>query len=127
LLSTKGNILQEKLFLKWGGAPTTIVLRHSDCRLDTYTKSRYMSILETLISNFSTVSSEQEVSDTSKADEMYRTAGNYMREHTRDSKKYPLIFKENVAYGFSRNTKAFKWLGVTISALSLAVSNFIIW
>ena len=25
-MSTRGNILQEKLFLKWGGAPTTILL-----------------------------------------------------------------------------------------------------
>jgi hypothetical protein len=126
-MSTKGNIIQEKLFLKWGGAPTTLILRHSDSRLDTHTKSRYMTILETLIPNFIAVSNEQEVSDSGKADEMYRTAGNYMREHTRDSKKYPLIFKENVAYGFSRNIRAFKWLGATISVLSLGVTSFIIW
>ncbi len=126
-MSTKGNIIQEKLFIKWGGAPTTIVLRHSDYRLDTYTKSRYMGILEALIPNFTAISSEQEVSDSRKADEMYRTAGSYMREYTRDAKKYPLIFKENVAYGFSRNIRAFKWLGVTVSVFSLGVSCFIIW
>jgi len=126
-MSTKGNILQDKLFLKWGGSPTTIILRHSDHRLDTHTKSRYMSIMERLISNFSAVSYEQEVNDSCKADEMYRTAGNYMKEHTRDTKKYPLVFKELITYGFSRNIKAFKWLGFTISTLSLAVSGFIIW
>jgi hypothetical protein len=126
-MSTKGNILQEKLFLKWGGSPTTIILRHSDDRLDTHTKSRYMSIMEKLISNFTAVSREEEISDRCKADEMYRTAGNYMKEHTRDTKKYPLVFKELITYGFSRNIKAFRWLGFTISSLSLAASSFIIW
>ena len=126
-MSTKGNILQEKLFSKWGGAPTTIILRHSDSRLDTHTKSRYMSKLGELIHNFTPVSLEQEASDKNGSDEMYRTAGNYMREHTRDNEKYPLVFKENVAYGFSRNTRAFKSLGVMVGLLSLGASVFIVW
>ncbi|TKB23487.1 hypothetical protein FCL47_22290 [Desulfopila sp. IMCC35006] len=126
-MSTKGNILQERLFGKWGGAPTTIILRHSDLRLDKHTKSRYMARLQELIPNFLAVSVDQECNDKNEADQMYRTAANYLREHTRDTKKYPLVFKENISYGFSRNARAFKWLGTVISFFSLCVSVFVIW
>ncbi|HIF9419663.1 TPA: hypothetical protein ACX6R7_003493 [Photobacterium damselae] len=126
-MSTKGNILQEKFFLKWGGAPTTLILRHRDSRLDPHTKNRYMTALEALIPNFTAFSVEEEEKHPAQADDMYRTAANYMREHTRDSKKYPLIFKENIAYGFSRNVRAFKWFGITNSTLSLGVTCFVIW
>lgn len=126
-MSTRGNILQEKLFSEWGGAPTTIILRHSDYRLDKHTKIRYMAKLQELIPNFSPITLQQENENKKEADEMYRTAANYLREHTRDTKKYPLIFKENILYGFTRNTRAFKWLGLAITFLSLCVSIIVIW
>lgn len=126
-MSTRGNILQERLFKKWGGAPTTLILRHSDSRLDKHTKSRYMSKLEEIIPNFKMVSTKDEVDDPISADDMYRTAATFMREHTRDTAEHPLVFKENISYGFSRNTRAFKWLGVLISLLSAVVSSIIVW
>lgn len=126
-MSTRGNILQEKLFRKWGAAPTTIFLRHSDSRLDTHTKSRYMKKLEELIPNFESVSPHAELIDPVSADEMYRTASAFMREYTRNIKQFPLVFKENVSYGFSRNTRAFKWIGTLITLLSLIFSSIIVW
>lgn len=106
-MSTRGNALQERLFKKWGGVPTTIILRHSDSRLDKNTKTRYMSKLEELIPNFKMVSHQEEVDNPESADEMYRSAANFLREHTRNPEDYPLVFKENINYGFSRNTRAF--------------------
>jgi len=126
-MSTKGNILQEKLFEKWGGAATTIILRHSDSRLDKYTKARYMEKLATLISNFKPVSFEQEQADPQNADEMYRTATLYLKEQTRDKIKYPLVLQENISYGFSRNIRAFKTLGVFSTLLCLAASSYLTW
>ncbi|MCG9703059.1 hypothetical protein L1D19_23625 [Vibrio natriegens] len=121
-MSTKGNVLQERLFKKWGGAPTTVVLRHSDNTIDSVTKSRYMKKLALLISNFTPMTVESEQANPEKADELYTSASNYLREHTRDTTKYPLIFKENIAYGFSRNIRAFKSLGIFIAVSSLLVS-----
>ncbi|MGM7447411.1 hypothetical protein ACP7H9_02715 [Idiomarina sp. ST20R2A10] len=126
-MSTRGNILQEKLFKKWGGAPTTIILRHSDFRLDKNTKARYMSKLVSLIPSFKMVSYKEEIDDPAGADETYRTAAIFLREHTRSSTDHPLVFKENIAYGFSRNTRAFKWLGVVICLLSIAIVSTIVW
>ncbi|ELB2105560.1 hypothetical protein QNZ93_004542 [Vibrio parahaemolyticus] len=121
-MSAKGNLLQERLFQKWGGAPTTIVLRHSDNTIDSVTKSRYMERLTLLISNFIPPTVEYEQTNPEKADDLYASASNYLREHTRNTTKYPLVFKENIAYGFSRNIRAFKSLGIFITLSSLLVS-----
>ncbi len=124
-MSAKGNVLQDKLFKKWGGAPTTIVLRHANKTIDSVTKSRYMERLALLISNFTPTTAEYEQANPEKADELYSSASNYLREHTRDTTKYPLVFKENIAYGFSRNIRAFKSLGIFITVFSLLVSSVV--
>lgn len=120
-MSSRGNQLQEKLFKKWGGAPTTIILRHSDNTLDRFTKSRYMQKLSELVANFTPTTAELEREDPQRCDQLYQTASNYLREYTRDSSKYPLIFKENTLYGFSRNIRAFKLLGVALILLCLTI------
>lgn len=124
-MSAQGNVLQDKLFKKWGGAPTTILLRHADKTIDSVTKSRYMKRLALLISNFTPTTAEYEQANPEKADELYSSASNYLREHTRDKTKYPLVFKENIAYGFSRNIRAFRSLGIFITLFSLLVSSFV--
>lgn len=124
-MSSKGNALQDKLFKKWGGAPTTIVLRHTDNTIDSVTKSRYMERLSLLISNFTPTTAEYEKENPERADELYTSASNYLREHTRDTRKYPLVFEENISYGFSRNIRACKPIGIFITASSL-ISNFFV-
>lgn len=125
-MSSKGNVLQDKLFKKWGGAPTTIILRHSDSEIDKHTKQRYREKLVSLISNFKNVSERSETANPTSADQYYVSAINYLKEKTRDSKKYPLILKENMNYGFSRNLLAFKSTAITIILISLAISLLII-
>lgn len=125
-MSSKGNVLQDKLFKKWGGAPTTLILRHSDNELDKYTKQRYREKLVSLVSNFKNVSERAEKANPTDADQYYISAINYLREKTRDSEKYPLILKENMNYGFSRNLLAFKSTAITIILISLAISLLII-
>lgn len=120
-MSSRGNILQEKLYKKWGGAPTTIVCRHSDDTLDRPTKSRYMQHLAGLIKGFSVISETDEKNDPKAADEMYRSAANYVRERTRDQKKYSMIFNENIEYGFSRNLTACKPFGIVLTLICLVL------
>ena len=125
-MSSQGNVLQDKLFKKWGGAPTTLILRHSDNEFDKYTKQRYREKLVSLVSNFKNVSERAERANPTDADQYYISAINYLREKTRDSEKYPLILKENMNYGFSRNLLAFKSTAITIILISLAISLLII-
>lgn len=125
-MSSQGNLLQDKLFKKWGGAPTTLILRHSDNELDKYTKQRYREKLVSLVSNFKNVSERAERANPTDADQYYISAINYLKEKTRDSTKYPLILEENMNYGFSRNLLAFKSTAIIIILISLAISLLII-
>ena len=121
-MSTFGNRLQNKLFLKWGGAPTTKILRYCDPTLDKFTKQRYRNKLVNLVPNFKNVTLAFEAKNPNEADEYYRSATKYLLEYTRSTSKYPLIFKENIAYGFSRNLLAFKGTAITIILLSFLIS-----
>ena len=51
------------------------------------------------------------------ADEVYQSGVRWLLNHTRpeDNKKFDLIFKENVAYGFRRNALGVKAFGLVIS------------
>lgn len=120
-MSSKGNKLQEKLFKAWGGAPTTIVLRHSDDTLERPTKKRYMQRLADLIKDFTLVTEEEEKTDPKAADDVYRSAANFLREQTRDTKKYAMIFDENVEYGFARNLTACKSTGILLALSCVAL------
>lgn len=111
-----GKRLEDKLFQKWGGKPTTQLLRHRDNRIEGVTKRRYHSFLASKIS-VAFPDKDQEAKDPPAADEIYQSSIRWLLNHTRpeDNKKFDLIFKENVAYGFRRNALGVKPFGLTIS------------
>jgi hypothetical protein len=112
-----GRRIQEQLFAAWSGAPTTQLLRHRDRRIDAYSKQALHAKLAGLTGiPMPTVRIEQD--DANGADEAYRAASAWLIKHTRDTKRFPLLFKENVNFGFQRNALGMRWVGVTIAALS---------
>lgn len=114
-----GKRLEEKLYREWGGKPTTQLLRHRNGVLDSVTKCRYHAFLAAKIgTTFPDV--EQEKNDPAKADEAYQSGARWLLDRTRpdDGKKFNLLFRNNVAYGFRRNA-----LGVKPFGLALAVGS----
>lgn len=114
----KGKTKEKDLWKSWGGAPTTRHLRHSG-PLDSSTRARYHRRLEELIPNLTLPTPDQEHSDRKEADRTYQTCTNWLKEHTRDQKKYPLVYKELVSYGFRRNLWGLKPIGLTVTAVAL--------
>lgn len=115
-----GKRLEEELFREWGGKPSTQVLRHRDNTIEAPTKKRYHAFLGTKINEvFPDI--RQEAENPSNADGVYQSGVRWLLDHTRpdDSKKFDLLFKENVAYGFRRNALGIKPLGVIISGVSI--------
>jgi hypothetical protein len=120
-----GKKLEGRLWPKWDGAPSVRFLRHRDASLDGVTKARYHKRLVELGAVHVMPTAEDEDRDPGKAEEFYRAASDWLRSKTRDEKKFPLLFKENVNYGFQRNLLACKPLGFAIcaaSALSVSVA-----
>lgn len=111
-----GKRLEDKLYREWGGKPTTQLLRHRDTAIDPVTKRRYHAFLASKI-NEAFPSKDQEVGNPAAADDLYQSGVRWLLNHTRpeDGKKFDLIFKENVAYGFRRNALGLKPFGLVVA------------
>jgi len=57
-----------------------------------------------------------------ESDHKYTSAVNFLREYTRNSKKYSMIYDDNVAYGFSRNICALKKIAILIALLCVSAN-----
>jgi hypothetical protein len=113
-----GKRLEEKLFDLWGGKPTTQLLRHRDNRLDIVTKTRYHAFLARKL-NVQFPDRNQALADPELADSYYVSGARWLLEQTRDTNRFPLIFKELIAYGFRRNCLGLKPLAIFVALLSL--------
>lgn len=121
----QGKLKEKDLFEKIGGKPTTQLLRHSDSYLDNITKSRYHISLSTKVPNLIIPTKEEETENPCKADEIYDSCARYVISKTRDTKKFDLLFKENINYGFRRNTWGMKTLALSILIISLFIHAII--
>jgi hypothetical protein len=114
----RGKRIESKLFARWGGTPTTQLQRHRDVRIDNITKdARHAFLASKLKVSAPTVAAEK--ADPEAADQFYAAGTRWLLEHTRDQKRFPLIFAENVSYGYRRNAYGLKPIAVTISVLSI--------
>ncbi|ELS4492789.1 TPA: hypothetical protein OME37_004671 [Klebsiella michiganensis] len=111
---TRGNgkKLEVKLEKKWGGMPTTIILRHRDRHLDPLTKERYYDLVEKKL-GIKLLSVEDERLEPEKADQHIIAATRRLRELNRKNKG--LLLKENISYGFHRNMLSMKIIGIVSS------------
>lgn len=106
------------LFDEWGGLPSVVILRHRDARLDVITKARYHKKLAALVKGTKAPSLEEEQADPSMADQVYTAWSNYLRVSTRDTKKFSMLFQENINYGYRRNVWGMRKVGAFTSAVS---------
>ncbi|WIE50660.1 hypothetical protein [Pseudomonas sp. GM17] len=113
IVRSQGKEKERTLWQEWGGAPSIQILRHRDDVLDSVSKERYHGILATKI-KVTLPTKEEEAADPVSADAVYAAAGNWLREATRDKKKFDLLFRANVTYGYRRNGFGVRWLGLMI-------------
>jgi hypothetical protein len=115
-----GKHLEGKLYNEWGGKPTTQLLRHRDTNIEAVTKRRYHAFLAGKI-DAAFPDKDQEAGNPAAADDVYQSGVRWLLNHTRpeDDKKFDLIFKENVAYGFRRNALGVKPFGLAVAVGSL--------
>lgn len=118
----RGKKLEDRLVHKWGGLPTTLLLRHRDTFLDRMTKQRYHAA-STAKLGIQMPSEDDEAADPAKADHAYIATAKRLRELTRGNKS--LLLKENIAYGFHRNMRAMRLLGLLTSAAGLLYGSIL--
>lgn len=118
----RGRVAERELFNSWGGRPTTAWLRHRDNKLDAVTKARYYAFFKKHIEKWRAPTEKDETSNPSVADGYYESAVRWLLEYTRDRKRFPMVFQENISYGFRRNLYGLRRLGLTLAAVCAVVN-----
>lgn len=118
---TSGKRLEDRLIAGWGGWRTTVVLRHRERTIDTYTKRRYHERLNAFCDGFVLPGADEEARNPDDADARNRSATRRLIELRRDG-KYRMLRKENALYGVRRNLLGLKPIAILVIVLMLAVS-----
>lgn len=127
LARERGKNVQSKLIQKWGGLPATLQLSHLDNTIDIETKKRYHNYLQKNIEGLKLPSRNEEIQNSKSSQDKYESAVKWLLENTRDTKKFPLLYQDNINYGYSRNMLGMKWLAVIISIFSLALNFYLLY
>lgn len=123
----RGYKKQPQLWLKWGGAPTTQLLRHRNSESNPVLRDKYHRKFKELQPELEIPTPEEEERDPQKADHIYEACVRHLITRTRDRKQFPLIFHENVNYGFRRNLWGMKLFGTLFALIGLAACGLNLW
>lgn len=118
---TQGKKTEKRLLRQWGGWPTTLWLRHSSDHLQLQTLARYHGYLTANVPGLKLPSIEDEARDSRGADLAYASGVKWLQERCR-GKDFPLVEKENAEYGFRRNLRGMRPVGLTACILAAALS-----
>ena len=119
-----GRRKEPDLWKSWDGPPTTRLLRHRRTPDDPETSLRLRQRVERWL-GYQLPDRQEEEACPTWADARYEEATRTLREATRDASKFPLVFAENINYGFRRNLLGLRPIGATI-ALALALSSWML-
>jgi len=118
---------QSNLWERWGGPPTTQILRHRNSKINPALRARYHERLRRLLPDVDFPTSIDEENDPIAADDIYDMCVRHLISRTRDAKTFPLVFRENVNYGFRRNLWGLKPFGIVFSCTAIAAAAFRLW
>ena len=118
---TQGKRVEQRLFRRWGGWPTTIWLRREGGYLQPQTLDRYHRFLAANVPGLALPTSEEEKQDRRESDSAYASGVKWLQEHCRGT-EFPLVEKENAEYGFRRNLLGMRPIGLTTTFLAVGIS-----
>ncbi|MEA3207883.1 MAG: hypothetical protein QOE70_940 [Chthoniobacter sp.] len=125
LARNRGKQVEPALWKLWGGTPTTLLLRHTGPG-NAVLRERWQKQLSTLTGKaLPTLAGEQK--DPESADAIYEAATRLLIGKTRDEKRFPFVYRDNVNYGFCRNLYGLKPVGIAFSLVALAASGYVLW
>ncbi|WP_210265873.1 hypothetical protein [Bradyrhizobium australiense] len=122
----RGKAIEPKLIERMGGLPTTTTLRHRDDTYDDDTKSGFHAFIASKLGKPAPTASD-EAADPAAADKYYARGATWLRENTRDTKKFDILLNENISYGFRRNLLGLKLPGFFLNAVIVAICLAIFW
>lgn len=122
----RGKTIEPAIIEKMGGLPTMVTLRHRDATYDRDTKAEFHAFVAGKLGKPAPTDAE-EAADPVAADSYYARGVAWLRENTRDQKKFDILFNENISYGFRRNLLGLKVPGFLLNAFIITVCLAIFW
>lgn len=124
LVRTQGRAAEQMLFRRWGGAPTTRMLRYRQAADIAAVHSLHERV--EAATGVTLPGPEAERDDRIAADSCYREAVAILRGRTRDAERFPIVYNENIGYGRKRNTWAVRASGRLTAAGALLTGVLLI-
>ena len=115
-----GRRKEPKLWNSWDGPPTTRLLRHRCVPGDITLIPGLRRQVEEWI-GYPLPTQQEEKACPAWADTKYEEAVTALREATRDTSRFPLVFAENANYGFRRNLWGLRPIGTSIAVLLVLI------
>jgi hypothetical protein len=122
----RGRAIEPSIIAKMGGLPTTVTLRHRDPTDDPATKAGFHKFIAAKFDQ-PAPTEDEETANPEAADAYYARGVAWLRENTRNTKKFDVLFNENVSYGFRRNLLGLKLSGFLLNAFIAIVCLCIFW
>lgn len=123
---TRGRAVERRLYSEHGGMPSITMFRRSDPTIDSGSKERYRTFLAAKL-GVPAPSPDEEKEDQNAADAFYEQCGVWLRQNTRNIRKFSVLFAENVTYGFRRNLLGVKWLALGLNLLVVGICVVLLW
>lgn len=112
----RGKLLEQKL----GTGSTPELWHRSDTTIASVTKDRCRDFIAKQL-NLPAPTLEEEKQFPQKSNGFYIAAGDWLREHTRDQRRFAILFSENVTYGFRRNLLGLKMVSLSMNVIVLFI------
>lgn len=123
---SRGKRLEDQLKTRWGGMPTTRMLRLSEPSNNQVLLSRRRDRMQQLTGETLPTLDEEQSPDT-HTDQHYEAATRVLIGRVRETKdRFDLVQKENIDYGFRRNLLALRPVGLTVLVILLGVDTAVI-
>jgi hypothetical protein len=121
-----GKDIEPRLYEEMGGKPSVTMMYRTDGEIDQASKDRYRKFLAEKVEQPEPMDAV-EMNNPAAANAFYELAGTWLRENTRDTKKFPILFNEVVTYGFRRNLLGVKWPALGLNVVVVLICASLLW
>ena len=116
----RGLRIEPTLYAAWGGRPSEVMLRWRASPTTAAVARRHELIKRHLAITLPDAAAE--AADPPEADDAYAVATAALRERTRDTARFHMLFDANINYGFRRNAHACKTPAIVVCVVTAAVT-----
>lgn len=111
----RGKDIQTKL----GSGETPEQWHRANADLPEVSKSLFRKFIAEQLKQEAPTANEEKF-NTAEANDFYRAANAWLRDRTRDTSKFSMLFGENITYGFRRNLLGLKTIAIICNVFVLA-------